>query len=247
MPWKVFSHEDGYAVWKIDDDGKKLGKPLSRNPKTKRAAAAQAQALYAKEDKNEDRPGKSIGADFFEDGFIFVGNTLKSLEDAEGKIGAHSVVFGDADNKDFHGDFFTKNTFFGHNNGNGAVATINHRMPFLKKGYFAPDVEKVIKSITQRVMKNPIKTTVDDVGIFSELVCDLSDKYEKMIFALASAGKLKWSSGSAPHLIQSKKNGGGELEMFVITEQALTPIPAEHRMLDHRVMPMKSYLDYLRS
>lgn len=175
----------------------------------------------------------------------FSQNTIKSLDVSDGTIGAYSIVFGDNQAKDFHGNWFTKNTFLGHNRGNGAVATVNHRMPFFKSGQFAPEVESHLMKMVKRPMTNPVHTTVDAVGVFSTLVCDLSDEYEKMVYDLAKAGKLKWSSGTAPQLYDAEPSG--ELKMFVIAEQALTPIPAEYRMLDHKVMPIKSYLEFLKT
>lgn len=171
--------------------------------------------------------------------YIYIHNNHIKSTERLGEIGAYSVLFGTDKKKDFHGNWFTKSTFLGHTNGNGAVATINHRQPVFAPHQFDTQTEKALKAITNRPLKNPIETTVDDVGVFSKIVLDLSDKYEKMVHDLAQQGVFKWSSGTAPHLFEATKSG--ELKMFVIAEQALTPIPAEYRMLEHRVMPMKMF------
>lgn len=174
----------------------------------------------------------------------FADGTIKSLtQNGVGVVGEYSVIWGDASRKDFHGNFFTKNTFLGHNQGNNSVAFINHRVPLFKSGQFDAATEKALRDIADMRMKAPIQTTVDAVGVFSTLVLDLSDKYEKMVYDLTAKGAFKWSSGTSPQAYKALPSG--ELEMFVITEQSLTPIPAEHRMLSHRVMPLKSYTDFL--
>lgn len=168
---------------------------------------------------------------------------IKSMNDDTGEIGGHSIVFGNKKNTDFHGNWFTTKTFMGHNPTADNVGLINHRVQMFKKGQFDSTTEKALKAISDMRMKNPVTNEIDDVGVFSKLVCDLSDKYEKMVFALAKAGKLKWSSGTSPQTYKALPSG--ELEMFVPVEKSLTPIPAEYRMLEHRVMPLKAYTDFL--
>lgn len=178
-------------------------------------------------------------------GWVAIGSNVKSisLEGNVGKIGGYSVLFTNPEEQDFHGNNFSKNTFLGHTRGDMAVATFNHRMPIFDNAKLDPSVKKLASYMKEMVMKNPIHTTEDEIGIFSELICDLSDKYEKMVYDLAKAGKLKWSSGTAPQLFKAKKSG--ELEMFVIAEQALTPVPAEYRMIQNKVMPIKAYMEFI--
>lgn len=175
---------------------------------------------------------------YISDGFI------KSINDETGEIGQYSIVFGDRHNKDFHGNWFTTKTFMGHNPTADNVGLINHRVPMFKKGQFDQETEQALKAITDMRMKSPVKNNIDDVGVFSKLVCDLSDKYEKMVYELSKRGVLKWSSGTAPQTY--KALASGELEMFIPVERSLTPMPAEHKMLEHRVMPLKAYTDFLK-
>lgn len=51
MPWKKFKVEGGWKNWKVDEQGKKVGGPLSRKPMTEEEADAQSRALYANEKK----------------------------------------------------------------------------------------------------------------------------------------------------------------------------------------------------
>lgn len=180
------------------------------------------------------------------DELIFISNqTIKSMDTDTGKIGSHSIVFGDRTSKDFHGNWFTSKTFMGHNNGDNAVALLNHRVPLFRKGQFDTATEKALKEIADMRFKNPVKSTVDAIGVFSELVLDLNDKYEKMVYELAKQGAFKWSSGTGPQGYKALPSG--ELEMFLVFEKSLTPIPAEYRMLEHRVMPLKAYTQFLET
>lgn len=177
---------------------------------------------------------------------IFISNrVIKSMNDDTGEIGSHSIVFGDKSNKDFHGNWFTQKTFLGHNREDGAVdvGLLNHRVPLFRKNQFDPATEKALKEIADMRFKNPVISKVDGIGEFSSLVLDLSDKYEKMVYELAKKGVFKWSSGTAPQTYKALPTG--ELEMFVVVEKSLTPIPAEYRMLEHRVMPLKAYTDFM--
>lgn len=51
MPYKKFKSGDGWKVWKIDADGKKVGDPMSNEPMDEAKADAQVRALYASEKK----------------------------------------------------------------------------------------------------------------------------------------------------------------------------------------------------
>lgn len=77
-------------------------------------------------------------------------------------------------------------------------------------------------------------------GVWIEKQLDLADRYEKAIWEMVKAGKLRWSSGTASHLVERKPEGKG----FKITkwplglDASLTPAAAEYR---NRVIPLKSY------
>lgn len=71
----------------------------------------------------------------------------------------------------------------------------------------------------------------DEFGIFAETVLQERDEYERFIVALAEAGKLGWSSGTAAHLMQREEQEDGRTKIVVwpIAEASLTHIPAEPR------------------
>jgi HK97 family phage major capsid protein len=167
---------------------------------------------------------------------ISVGSSVKAL--GNGRIGGHLVVWGDPTQKDFYGDYFKTSTYLGAHDGNGMDVAINHRVA-LRTG--DPAIDGELKALADRLLKAPMQTKRDAVGVFAETVCDMADEYEAAVYHLAEAGKLKWSAGAAPHLVDRDEDGG--LKMFVISEGSLTPIPAEPRMLSHRVLPLKAFMD----
>jgi HK97 family phage major capsid protein len=170
---------------------------------------------------------------------IGLGSNVKALGD--GRIGGHLVLFGSPDQRDFYRDFFTPQTYLGPEDGNGRDVTINHRVS-IKTGN--PETDAVLKHFTDSIFKLAgLKTSRDELGIFGEVICDLSDQYDAMVYRLAEQGKLKWSGGAPTHMIE--RSADGELKMFVIAEAALTPIPAEPRMVTSRVMPLKAFVDFL--
>lgn len=179
-------------------------------------------------------PTRSLESD--DDLLLSMGSSLKAL--GGGRIGGHLVLYGKPDLKDFYGDYFTSETYLGPADANGRDVTINHRLP-IKTG--VPDFDEVMTRFTQKIFKpGGLKTFRDDLGIFGEVICDLSDAYDAMVYRLAEQGKLKWSGGAARHMIDRAPDG--QLKMFVLAEAALTPAPAEPRMITSRVVPLKTLM-----
>jgi hypothetical protein len=81
--------------------------------------------------------------------------------------------------------------------------------------------------------------TKDEIGIFAEIVLGARNEYEKMIAEWGLAGKLGWSSGTAPHLVDRKQVGNAwEITRWKLgLDASLTPTPAEPR---NQVIPLKS-------
>lgn len=174
-----------------------------------------------------------------DDILIGFGSNVKALGD--GRIGGHLVLWGNPEQKDFYRDYFTAETYLGPADGDGRDVTINHRIA-LKTGN--PETDSALKSYTDNIFKpGGLKTSRDDLGIFGEVICDLSDQYDAMVYKLAEQGKLKFSAGAPSHMIE--RDTDGRLKMFIISEAALTPIPAEPRMVTSRVMPLKAYVEFL--
>ena len=176
--------------------------------------------------------GKSI-----EDEIIFPGDAVKAttLEGGAVKLGGYLVRFGDPDNVDLAGDYFTKNTDFG--NVKESDTWFNHRMPIKLKKH---NVEvKYVEPLSGKATLN-----IDDVGVFAEVVLEARNEYEKTIAELGLAGKLAWSSGTAGHLVDRKsiKKGVWEITRWRLgLDASLTPTPAEFRKTN-QILPIKSLI-----
>jgi HK97 family phage major capsid protein len=163
------------------------------------------------------------------------GELLKSIEVKDGiaRVGSYGIRFSDSNSKDLTGEYFTANTDYGPRNGDGAVTMFNHG--FLSADGLDDDQQKALDAATGRTYP-PVKAAKDDVGIFIETVLNLADEYEKAIFELVQAGKLKWSSGTAAHLM--RKSDEGEILRWHPIEFSYTPRPAEPRL--PAIAPLKS-------
>jgi len=164
-------------------------------------------------------------------GFVNFGESVKAtkLDDGNVKLAGYLIRYGDETKTDVTGDYFTKNTDFGK-----AVESegwFNHRMPVMFNG----------KRVLYDEQLPDVKLTRDDVGIFAEIVLGARNEYEKIIADLGFAGKLGWSSGTAPHLVDRKQVGNANeiTKWHLGLDASLTPTPAEPR---NSVMPIKSLI-----
>lgn len=175
-----------------------------------------------------------------EETLINFGSELKSLgvtAEGKGRIGGYLVRWGSEDETDLSGDYFTKSTYLGAHDGNGADAMIHHGQPLKFKGRVVDELKW-----TKDVLLPPLKTKRDDIGLFAETICDMSDEWEKKVYELAAKGKFKWSSGAAAHTVRRRDGQkSGEILRWPIVEGSLTPSPCEPRST--RVMSLKSYLE----
>jgi hypothetical protein len=154
---------------------------------------------------------------------------VKAVENTDGTttVSGYLVVFDDPASpvKDFSGDYFTSDTYFGARGGDGADCLFHHGVP----------LKAEIAHLADAILP-PLKVEKDDVGLFATVVLDMADKYQAKIAGLAAKGKLGWSSGSAPHV--AKREPDGEITRWPIIEGSLTPQPCESRTV------MKSILDF---
>lgn len=218
MPWKVEQRGDKHCVIKQSD-----GSTVHCHD-TREQAMAQLRALYASEGKSftyldlesEGQPPM----DESNDALVFYGGAVKALGD--GRVGGYGVLFTTADDPDLQGDFFTKSTDLELDGRESLLAIWDHGLdPVMKK-------RKLGRA----------KYEVQDVGVWFETRLNESDDYEKAIYGLAKAGKLGWSTGSAPHLVERvpvKK--AFELKSWPIIEVSLTHMPVEPRTA---AIPLKS-------
>lgn len=168
-----------------------------------------------------------------DDVLINFGGALKSM--GKGWVGGYLVRFGSPQERDIESDYFTAQTYFGKSAGNGADVFLNHAQPIMR------GLPKSLEKFNDYNFKNPLKTKVDDVGVFAQHLLDVRDEYENAIYELCKSGKLGWSSGALSHLV--KRNKSGAITRWVIGEGSYTPTPAEYRE-SNLIMPLKSWINF---
>lgn len=157
-----------------------------------------------------------------EKAMVFFGGDIKALGD--GKIGGYLVRYGDPKNTDLTGDFFSKETDLGVEDGSTLPVYYNHGM------------DGVLKA--RKIGRGVIK--YDDAGAWLEAQLEMRDEYERMIYDMAVEGKMGWSSGAAGHLVEREAVGKAwHIKTWPIAEASTTPTPAEPR---NSVIPLKSLL-----
>jgi hypothetical protein len=148
-----------------------------------------------------------------DDTFIYYGSAVKDL--GAGRVGGHLVLFTGETDPDLAREFFTRATDFEIEDGAETPVRYHHGLdPVLKR-----------RTLGRGTMK------MDDVGVWVEAQLALRDGYEQAIYAMAKAGKLGWSSGSAPHLVEYRERGAAKeiLSWPLGLDASLTPIPCEPR------------------
>lgn len=181
-------------------------------------AVAEAVAEAVEEAAEVANGGKALAADTV----VAWGDAVKALGD--GRVGGYLVRFSSEADPDLTGEWFTRATYYGPRDGDGADTLVHHGFP-LKAG---------LEELADRLL-SPLRTRKDEVGIFAEAVLDMADEYEEMLYQLVEQGKLAWSSGAPGHMVRRK--GSGEITRWPIAEGSLTPTPAEPR---NRVITLKA-------
>lgn len=158
-----------------------------------------------------------------DDALIYYGDAVKAL--GGGRVGGYLILFSTAADPDLSGDYFTKSTDFFFDEQPRAVVLYDHGLdPTLK---------------ARKLGRGALR--IDDVGVWVEAQLELRDQYEKAVYAMAEAGKLGWSSGSVPHLVErTPVKKSAEIKSWPIVEASLTPMPIEPRT---SAMTLKSYRD----
>ncbi|NDJ77558.1 MAG: phage major capsid protein [Chloroflexi bacterium] len=144
--------------------------------------------------------------------------TVKALDaDAAhaGRIGGYLVVWGDAAQRDLHGEYFSPGTDLGLDWYPRRPVLYQHGLD----GALGPDI------IGQIEVMQP-----DDVGVWVEAQLDLRNRWAKNVLDLVYRQALGWSSGSLPHLVEVAADG--HITRWPIVEASLTPTPAEPRYTD---------------
>ena len=146
---------------------------------------------------------------------IYFGEEIKTVGNT---VSGYLVRFGNPNDYDLEGDYFTRNTDFGRPLKDGQKFALNL--------YYHHGQDNVIgtKSIGTGFVK------MDKYGLWYEAQIDMNDEYNKMILELAKRGKLGFSSGAAAHMVEREEKGiSNEIKRWTMAEASLTPRPAESR------------------
>lgn len=166
-----------------------------------------------------------------DDALVYAGDEIKAtrLDDGNIKLAGYLVRYGDATKTDVTGDYFTAQTDYG--KAETSEGWFNHRLPVSYEG----------KRVVYDEQLPDVKLTKDDIGVFAEIILGARNEYEKIIAEMGFAGKLGWSSGTAPHLVDRKQVGNAQeiTRWHLGLDASLTPTPAEPR---NTVQPIKSFI-----
>ncbi len=143
-----------------------------------------------------------------------VRTAVKTLDDA-GRIGGYLVVWGGADRRDLHGEYFTPDTDLGLDWYPRRPVLYHHGLD----GALGPVM------IGQIEVMQP-----DATGVWVEGQLDLRSRWARAVLDLVQRDALGWSSGSLPHLVEVEPDG--HIRRWPVVEGSLTPSPAEPRYTD---------------
>jgi hypothetical protein len=182
---------------------------------------------------------------FYNDLILASGGALKTMasdDPAMGRLGGYLVRFGSDTETDLAGEFFTGETYFGAQLAATGKAildgTLNHRIPMITDD-MPPEHQKIMERLAVKFLP-PVEVTKDEQGLFAEIVFDLADEYQKMLFDMGVKGVWKWSSGSAEHVVDTADSG--QILSWPLIEAGITPSPAEFRD-SNRLIPLKIYAE----
>jgi hypothetical protein len=162
-----------------------------------------------------------------EDTLVLIGDPVKSLGD--GKVGGYLIRFSGPKAPDLEGEYFDADTDYGvdWDEPVKSITLYNH-------GF---DPKLGMKKLGIGTRSASLKK--DEIGVWAEVQLDMRDRYEQVIEQLVKAGKLGWSSGSAPHLVTyERKVGAKRIASWPLgLDASLTPIPCDPRA---QAVPLKS-------
>lgn len=144
----------------------------------------------------------------------FYGGSIAVIK-AEGdsaRVGGYLVAFGNPEDRDAHGEYFTEDTDLSLD-WYGELPVLYHH-----------GLDKSVSSTRIGTITSLVK---DKVGIWAEAILDLTIPFARSVLRMVERGILGWSSGSAPHLVAVTTDG--EIRKWPIVEGSLTPTPAETR------------------
>jgi 2'-5' RNA ligase len=228
----VFALKSGYDVLVPEDLQVLEEDPIERKPGGLLLAKYGNVAFFDPLTNALTADGKRKGEEIVSDTLVAWGGPIKAIgiKNGKGILGGQLVLYGAEAEKDLTGDWFSVKTYYGPRDGDGADGMMHHGIP-LGKG---------LEEFADHLF-SPLKAARNKLGIWAEIACDLADEFEAKVYELGKKGVWKWSSGTADHMI--KKDSTGQILRWPIIEGSLTPTPAEPRMLNHRLQPLKAFMD----
>jgi HK97 family phage prohead protease len=140
---------------------------------------------------------------------------LKSIDDRTATIEGYAVVFG---GQDLDGEHFEPSTNFW-------LEYTASELPVLYE-------HGLDETIGRAVLGRVVIKTVDDLGLWVQAEIDRSRRYAAYILELIKTGRVGWSTGTVPHLVEKV---GGMIRSWPLVECSLTPTPCEPRTLSVRL------------
>jgi HK97 family phage major capsid protein len=159
------------------------------------------------------------------DTLLAIGGAIKALGD--GKVAGYLVRYTSPSEPDLTGDYFDSSTDFDAEDGDRVTV------------YYGHGFDPVLKH--RKLGRGTLR--FDDVGVWVEAQLQMRDEYERAIYAMAEAGKLGWSSGTLPNLVEREDEGTAKrITHWPLGKDAsLTPTPAAG-LVATAVMPLKAWL-----
>jgi len=137
--------------------------------------------------------------------------SLKALNDS-GRVGGYLVVWGNPQQRDLQGEYFTPEAELGLDWYNQRPVLYHHGLDGTMKAAVIGNIDTL---------------KPDETGVWAEAQLDMRKTYVQTVLKLVEKGILGWSSGSLPHLVEVES---GKIKRWPIVEGSLTPTPAEPRM-----------------
>ena len=162
--------------------------------------------------KRAELEGLTVMRDVYEGGegaLIYNGGTVKAL--GGGKVGGYLVRFTSDDEPDLEGEYFDSRTWYGDTS--TTPVYYSHGL----------DPHLGLRTLGTGALAQK------DAGVWIEAQLELRDEYERAVYQLAKQGKLGWSSGTAPHLVErEEKEKAIHIRRWPLgLDASLTPTPAD--------------------
>lgn len=148
-----------------------------------------------------------------DDTLVQFGSAIRASDD--GHIGGHLVLFGNPDERDLYGDFFTSGTDFDLQPKTKTAVYYQHGFDY----HFQ-------KNVLSRATLG-----VDDIGIWIDTQLMIRDEYEQALADLIAENIMGWSSGTASHLVEFQRVGKAYwIKRWPLgLDASITPAPADPR------------------